>query len=979
MTTGRTCGPAPEEYETARLAALRRYAILGSEPEATFDDLAMVAARACRAPIALINFIDDRRQWTKASLGLNLRETALAESICKDAISHDGVFVVPDAHEDDRYAEFPVVKGDPFIRFYAAASLKTSEGLSLGTLCILDHAPRGGGLDAAESEALEAIARAVMRELDLRLHTRFCHLALDSMDQGVIVAEPDGCLPLVSKRAASFLARRARALSAQTGERRQNENDWCDVLEQELRDLTGKSASCAKRVVSEWTHPDGTTVEVRTVPGPSGGHVRTFLDITKRRQAEAAIREREARYRALADALPQNVWVTDLDGVAVYTNKAMRSYHGSPAETFAERLALFHPADRAAISEARAAAGAAVEKFAVDGRARRHDGAYRWHRITMFPMHQDDLHIGWFGVSLDVHDIREGEAALREQKALLRATLENMDQGLLMVDADGMVRVFNQRMIDLLGLPQDLVSSKPRFQDIVAFQEETGEIPREWSKTRKGIFRGPLLYERERPNGMVLEIRTVHLPGGGAVRTYTDISAHRTAERRMADLARRDAVTGLPNRLALQEHLEAGMRDLPSGVRLGMLLLDLDNFKDINDTLGHDAGDFVLKTVAARLQACLPGNARAMRFGGDEFAIVVSGVPDAAPLERLADQVMQALRKPMCYQQREVGRRTSIGIALCPEHGTTPRDLTKNADIALYAAKRAGRDQASVYSHGMGDLAKRRARVLRNARSALALDSIMPFYQPKIALSSGAIAGFEALLRWQHPKGVLRSPGELQEAFDDPELGIRIGQRMLQRVIDDMQGWKENGWSFGSVAVNLANAEFTVDGFADTVLSMLAAAGLGPECLEVEVTETVFLGAGVKRVGAALQTFHEGGVAVALDDFGTGFASLSHLNQFPLSWLKIDRSFVQGIGPDPKAAAIVHGVLSLARSLNIGVVAEGIETQTQLEFLRRRECELGQGFYFAKPMMGSQVPDFLNSRESDQPAKHEHQARLRRN
>lgn len=965
--------PGPAWDEEKRLNALRRYAILDSLSEAAFDDLAMVIANACDTPIAVINFID--RERVKARHGIEIRETTLDVSICRHGLRPDGLLlpdgllVIPDTTRDPRFANNPLVCGEPHLRFYAGAPLNSPEGLPLGAICVLDYEPRPDGLTSAQAEILSALSRATMREIELRVERGFFEVALGTMDQGLLMIEPDGRVPIVNARAMELLdipqvLVDSRPVFRELVKYQVRQGEFGSDSEDAQRN-TEKQMVKGERFEYERTRPNGTTLEVRTVPVPGGGAVRTYTDVTNKRQAEAAIYESEARYRALADTLPQNVWVTDLDGLTVYTNKPMQEYHGPFGTSTAERFELFHPDDREAIHAAGKTAGDLLAKCEVEGRARRIDGAYRWHRITLSPMHHEDKLIGWLGVSLDIHDLREAEIAIREQQTLLTATLENMDQGLMMFDADGVVQVCNQRLIDLYGFPPEFMRSKPTFAQVLKYQEAMGDVPKatEYRTGRRavpnGLFDWPPCYEREFRDGTVLEIRSVMLPSGGAVRTYSDITARKRAEREMEQIARHDELTGLPNRRVLQESLQTGIEDLAEGRRLGLMLLDLDNFKDINDTLGHGAGDFALQTVAARLLKCLPEWATAVRLGGDEFAILLPSVADSEAVELLAEKIITVLRDPLIYEERDISRRTSIGIALCPEHGTSALEITKNADIALYAAKRSGRDRALFYSNEFGLTAKRRMGVLRNTRQALAMDGIIPFYQPKIALTSGEVSGFEALLRWRHPDGGIRAPADIQEAFEDPELAVEIGRRMLSKIIEDMRGWKAAGCAYGSVALNIANAEFYRADFATKVIASLAEADLQPGSLEVEVTESVFLGGGAKGVSEALRLFHDNGVPVALDDFGTGYASLSHLNHFPLSWLKIDRSFIHGIGMDRKSEAIVHSVLALARSLDLGVVAEGIENHGQLDFLRQRDCEIGQGYLFAKPMIGTRVPHFL--------------------
>lgn len=420
-----------------------------------------------------------------------------------------------------------------------------------------------------------------------------------------------------------------------------------------------------------------------------------------------------------------------------------------------------------------------------------------------------------------------------------------------------------------------------------------------------------------------------------------------------------DVLTGLPNRKFLNEELERVIvESRQSGTKVGLLLIDVDRFKEVNDNLGHHAGDALLGTVAWRMRCAIERPSVAARIGGDEFAVLVPSVAGIEEVEAVAQSVAARLREPDQYQGAQVSCRASIGISIYPDDATDGLDLMKRADIALYAAKSAGRDRALCYEPGMQARMLERAGMLSLAREALARRWIVPFYQPKIALSTGRVTGFEALLRLCDDQGV-RPPSAISDAFEDPVLSVAIGERMLDLVVADMAAWTARGVEFGSVAINVAAPEFS-PALPQRILTRLAQAGLSPKRLEIEVTECVFLGDGAEIVGDVLRQLHAAGIDIALDDFGTGYASLSHLRRFPVTWLKIDRSFVSEMDIEPEAAAIVHAVISLAQSLGIGIVAEGVETEAQSQFLRRRRCDLGQGYLFGKAMPASEVRDFLN-------------------
>lgn len=437
--------------------------------------------------------------------------------------------------------------------------------------------------------------------------------------------------------------------------------------------------------------------------------------------------------------------------------------------------------------------------------------------------------------------------------------------------------------------------------------------------------------------------------------SIVDITARKAMEVHLERLATTDTLTGVANRsqfLRIAERAMSATRERFG--RLAVVLLDVDDFKEINDTLGHDAGDTVLAAVAERLRESLRQGDVVARLGGDEFALLLADIDDDGVLDRILDSLAARLSEPLIYQGRIVECCASMGVAIYPAHAVTVEELTKNADIALYVAKSAGRGGIRSFTPDMRSVIERRSEVLRLARAALADDRIEAFYQPKVNLETGCIQGFEALLRW-HDSAGYRRPGALTEAFEDFDLAIALGDRMFDRVLRDMRGWLQQGVDFGHIAINLSAAEFRRDDVAERILGRLAAAGIPPTRLEVEVTETVFLGRGSDHVGRALRLLSDAGVTIALDDFGTGYASLSHLKQFPVDVIKIDKSFIANLADTSSDTAIVRAVMGLGHSLGIRIVAEGIETEQQAACLRAEGCDIGQGFLFSEAMSPTQV------------------------
>jgi diguanylate cyclase (GGDEF)-like protein len=444
------------------------------------------------------------------------------------------------------------------------------------------------------------------------------------------------------------------------------------------------------------------------------------------------------------------------------------------------------------------------------------------------------------------------------------------------------------------------------------------------------------------------------------IMTARDATEEKTAEERVRWTASHDVLTGLGNRTLFQEKLDLAILSAAAdGGAVGLLLLDLDHFKQINDTLGHDAGDALLKMFAERLRGVVRASDTVARLGGDEFAVVLPDVPGELTLIQLSRSINECLRDPFVHAGRILDCRVSIGASMFPMHGRTSEALLKNGDIALYAAKAAGRGTVTLFEPHMRDDVHRRSTMVQLARDALREDRVVPYYQPKLDLGTQSIVGFEALLRWRTETGRIGEPAQIEAAFEDAEVAAAISDRMIDRVIADMRVWLDRGIDFQHVAVNASAAEFRRDNFAERVLDQLRLAGIPTSHFQLEVTETVFLGRGAEYVHRALALLNSRGVRIALDDFGTGYASLRHLKQFPVDIIKIDRSFVRDMDVDPGDEAIIRAVVNLGRSLGIKVVAEGIETESQAAHLIELECDFGQGFLFSKAVAANRVPGLV--------------------
>lgn len=563
--------------------------------------------------------------------------------------------------------------------------------------------------------------------------------------------------------------------------------------------------------------------------------------------------------------------------------------------------------------------------------------------------------------------LEASEARALEKSRELAVTLEHMGQGLMMVDGDSKVAVINHQAIDLLGLPEGFIDGQRPFGDVMKclwaqgdFGED-GEIldPKVGEFIKAGGLGDIGTYERTRPNGTVLEICSVPLPGGGLVRTFTDVTVRKNSEALVAHMARHDELTGLANRILFHERIEqAVVQSKKSGQSFAVLLLDLDRFKDVNDTLGHAAGDALLKIAAQRLCQSVRESDTVARLGGDEFAIVQVAIEGSADAEAMCRRVLSRMGEAYEISGHAVDIGTSIGVALAPQDGFDADGLLKKADIALYTVKTSGRGGWRFFEPAMEANAQARRVLEYDLRKAVHGHQFELVYQPMIDLASNAIVGLEALLRWNHPQRGIVDPADFIPVAEDVGLIVEIGNWVLRRACAAAVDWP----TAPHVAVNLSPAQFKDRKLTETIRNVLVETGLPPQRLELEITETVILQEDQSNL-SVLQDLRALGIGIALDDFGTGYSSLSHLRVFPFTKIKIDGSFVKDLDKKPDCLAIVRAVADLGTSLNVPTIAEGVETRAQLELVRAVGCKEAQGFLFSRPIPEREVAGAIARRE----------------
>jgi diguanylate cyclase (GGDEF)-like protein/PAS domain S-box-containing protein len=553
---------------------------------------------------------------------------------------------------------------------------------------------------------------------------------------------------------------------------------------------------------------------------------------------------------------------------------------------------------------------------------------------------------------------RRSKSELHQQKVLLDTALTNMSQGLCMFDAEGRILLFNERYAELMGRTGLALEGQP-LVDVLRREKAVsgwdGDPDQFVATVMAEVKAGHTVTRVVTRNGRSIRIVDQPMKGGGWVATFEDITEWQQAQEQISHMARHDALTNLPNRTLFREQLEKGLRLAKRSDQLAVLCLDLDHFKDINDSLGHPIGDALLKEVARRLGDCVTENDTVARLGGDEFAIVeLCGDCGPSAVATLASYVVEKVAAPYDIAGHQLVIGVSIGISLAPEDGKNPDELLKKADLALYRAKADGRGTYRFFETGMDARAQARRMLELDLRAALERDEFEVYYQPIRDLAGDRIVAFEALARWNHPLRGLIAPTNFIPLAEETGLVVPLGECVLRKACADAAGWSQEV----AVAVNLSPVQFKNPNLVSSVKAALQASGLAAGRLELEITESVLL----QNSAATLAVLHELralGVRISLDDFGTGYSSLSYLRSFPFDKIKIDRSFVTELATREDSMAIVRAVTGLGKSLGIVTTAEGVETDAQFDLLRREGCTQAQGYLFSPPRPAADVEKML--------------------
>ena len=599
------------------------------------------------------------------------------------------------------------------------------------------------------------------------------------------------------------------------------------------------------------------------------------------------------------------------------------------------------------------------------------DGTHKYTHAIATPDRQEDGSVLWTGVILDATRIKEAEKQVAAAESRTRlAIVESLSQGFLMFDADNKLSVRNSQFGRFFPNVAETAKIGADYTDLVAAEFKCTNYENATARRREALIserleahkhNKPYKIERQIGEETWLQVDQHRTGDGGTVVVYTDVSEIKKREARIQHMALHDALTGLPNRTLFRDRTQQAIYEANRyGTTSAILCLDLDNFKNVNDTLGHPAGDELLGIVALRLKEVMRESDTVARLGGDEFAIVMHDVDDLRSVEITAERIIESISEPFEIKANQVVIGASIGISICDAQSIDPDDLIRNADLALYRSKYDGKNTYRFFEKAMDELAQARRLLENDLRLALNESHLELHFQPQINVASRSICGFEALVRWHHPERGTVSPTEFIGLAEETGLIRQLGDWVLLNACECAAKWSKPA----KIAVNLSPAQFKRLGLIEYVAEVLKTTGLDPARLELEITETLLLH-NTQEMLDMLFRLKGLGVRVAMDDFGTGFSSLGNLRSFPFDKIKIDRSFVSDIGRNPEAAAIVRAVVGLGKSLGIETTAEGVETREQLAYLKIEGCSEIQGYYYSHARPDGQVDKMLNGEMDD--------------
>ena len=839
----------------------------------------------------------------------------------------------------------------------------------------------------AAAEQLERQGKLILQhEEDLKAQNARFDMTINNIPQGVCLFDADQRIVIANRRYAEIYGLTREQVKRGTTLRQileaRTANGVYDHID--ARDFVDNSIKSFGQKVSQVIQlADGRAISVLRLPMADGSLISTHEDITEREQLNARAAEQHEQLDAALENMLQGLAMFDAEQRLIVCNQRYADMYGltpeqvTPGTTVRQILqyriasGFYHVRDVESFVDSWTGnfgdVSSRIQELA-DGRiiaVTRRSMANGGRLVT----HEDITERQKLHQRLaQQHKLLETqEEKLRLQNLQLDAALNNMVQGLAMFDAEHRLILCNRRYAEIYELSPEQVKLGATLQEIIEHRLGNGL---QSEKSSQEIVDSMLCrrddgdfgqFFNQLGDGRCVAVTVQRMANGGTVTTHHDITEQRRSEAKIAHMAVHDTLTGLPNRVLLNEQLEQALTRAKRGEIVATHVLDLDHFKHVNDTLGHPAGDKLLRMVADRLRGLLRDTDTVARMGGDEFAIVQVAIAAPTDATALAHRIIAVVSEPYDVEGHQVVIGASIGIAVGPSDGVSSDEIMRNADLALYRAKGDGRGAFRFFEPEMDAQMQARRALECDLRKALPASEFELYYQPVVDLLTNKISGFEALIRWHHPQRGLVAPGTFIPLAEETGLIVPLGEWAIRQACATAASWPANL----KIAVNFSPAQFRSPGLLQAIINALAASGLAPERLELEITETILLQDSEATL-ATLYQLRDLGVRIVMDDFGTGYSSLSYLQSFPFDKIKIDRSFVKDIADNPGSLNIVRAVAALAKGLGMSTTAEGVETAEQLDSIRTEGCSEMQGFLFSRPVPAHEIEQhFLGDREHD--------------
>ena len=665
------------------------------------------------------------------------------------------------------------------------------------------------------------------------------------------------------------------------------------------------------------------------------------------------------------DQLPQLIWMKNKQNKHYY-NQALCGYLGITPNLYntADYKKFIHPEDFEHFSILWQQARPTQQNFEKECRIKHHEKGYRVCLIAVqHPQNLDNTE--WMMTATDIHDHHLKQFELNQQVHAQSKMLDASMDCLKLLTPDSRVTHINRSGGLVLGVPlSEKKFGRPWLNLLPDNIQNSGQQAlTHIAKGKNARFDGMSVISGQTPQSGDHILTPVQNEDGSIQSIFCvsrDMSQQKIAEKNLQQFIEIDELTGLYNRRAFNKIFKKTIQNAHhQNQSIGFLLINLDYFKHINDTLGHIAGDHLLQILGQRFSGCFEDEIVVARLGGDEFAIIVPHLTNEAELFEIAKTARQQLDIPICYAGQYINGGMSVGCAIYPRDAQNSSNLLRCADVALNDLKISGRGGIRMFKNAMFQSIELTTKQLSLARAIIHNDKIIPFYQPKVSLKDGTVTGFEALLRWYDAEDQIQLPSHIFSAFQDYELATRISEIMQLKVFKDMTQWRESGLELLPISINAAPVEFLRDNYAETLLNRLAQFNIPHEMVEIEITEQSLSERGSDYVVRALGLLKQAGIRISLDDFGTGHSSLTRLRNYPVDCLKIDRHFIENIHDDPSSLAIVKAISQIGASISLEILVEGIERLEQVDALKACDCHTGQGFYFYRPMPSNDATQLL--------------------